>query len=160
MTNHDIYMDMTLSNSLFSKCQYTQVGALAVNENGRIIANGVNGTLPGSINCNTLQFDNRDDHVAFTHHHEIHAEANLILELATSSVTFEQLTIYLTISPCPECFKLLLGLTRKNKYVKKIIYNQRYHRVTNEVLDQMKTRAIKHGTQLLSLSEANEIDHG
>jgi len=159
MNKHELYMEQCKLYSKFSKCQFTQVGAIAVNENGRIIATGVNGTLSGSKNCCDVHFDSRDDHVEFTKNHEIHAEANLLLELALSSVTFKNLTVYLTISPCPECFKLLMGLTRQDSRVKMIVYNEKYHRVPEHKLEQMKQVALNNHSSLCSLTELLEEEN-
>lgn len=159
MSKHLTYMNMVEEYSNFSKCQFTKVGALAINENGRVIATGVNGTIPGSTNCCDIVFNKREDHIDFTIQNEIHAEANLILELATSSITFNELSIYLTISPCPECFKLLLGLNRQYTKVKYIIFKEKYHRVPNKQLLEMKQKASQYSVQLLSLDEAIEKEN-
>lgn len=153
-----IFLNIAKDYSKFSKCQFTKVGAIAVNENGRIIATGVNGTLPGTENCCSHTFAHREDHVPYTRDNELHAEANLILEMVKMSVKFEELTIYLTISPCPECLKLLLGLNRKDKnVVKRIVYAERYHRQSDSDIEAMKQRAAKHHT-LLQHFEYNDTE--
>lgn len=157
MNKHQIYMDIAKNYSNFSKCTFTQVGAIAINENGRIIATGVNGTIPGMQNCQDHHFENRDDHVSYTEEHEIHAEENIILEMATNSMRFNSVSIYVTLSPCKTCLKHLLGLTREhltNKIrIDKIVYNQRYHRTTDEELNSMKSRAAKVGCELILLDD-------
>lgn len=162
MTKHSIYMMMAFSYSNFSKCTFTKVAALGVNENGRIIATAVNGTISGEENCCDHHFNNREEHILYTEENEIHAEENLILELASSSVTFNKLSIYTTISPCSTCLKHLLGLTRShagNKIqIDKIVYFQKYHRITDDKLLEMKAKAQRVGTLLLSLEEANEME--
>lgn len=153
-----IYLNMVKEYSNFSKCQFTKVGCIAVNENGRIVATGVNGTLSGLDNCCDHSFHSREDHIKYTRENELHAEANMILELAISGITFSNLSIYTTISPCFECLKLILGLTRtkgENKIkIDKIVFENKYHRLTEEDLNWMKEKALSVGTKLLSIEEA------
>lgn len=159
---HEIYMNMIKEYSKFSKCQFTKVGAMAVNSNGRVIATGVNGTLPGTSNCTELTFKQRDDHIKFTLENEIHAEENLILELATSSMSFSEIDIYVTLSPCHQCLKHLLGLTRnfadRKVKVNKIIYDQKYHRLSDNDLRSMRMKAADSGTRLMTIYEAFSFD--
>lgn len=151
------YLNIVKEYSIFSKCQFTKVGCIAVNENGRIIATGVNGTISGLTNCCDHIFEEREDHVQFTKDNELHAEANMILELATTSVNFSKLSIYTTISPCHECLKLLLGLTRSKGnntiYIDKIVFEKKYHRLTDQELESMKSKAKLVGTKLMSIEE-------
>ena len=75
MNKDQIYMDMVESYSNFSKCQFTKVACFIVNEHGRIIATGVNGTISGDENCCDHTFASREDHIKYTRENEIHAEA-------------------------------------------------------------------------------------
>ncbi len=154
------YLNIVREYSTFSKCQFTRVGCIAVNENGRIVATGVNGTISGLKNCCEHKFDNREDHVKFTRENELHAEQNMVLELATSSVSFSKLSIYTTISPCHECLKLILGLTRSkgdNKiHIDKIVFGEKYHRLTDQELSSMKSKAMLVGTKLMSIKETEK----
>jgi len=144
-----IFMNITHEYANFSKCTFTKVGAIAINENERIIATGVNGTLPGQRNCCDHHFPKRDDHVVFTQQNEIHAEANLILDMVKSHVSYKKLTIYITISPCYECLKLLLSLNRKDEVVvERIVYGEKYHRTTDAELNEMIQKAKNCGTKL------------
>lgn len=142
MNKDKVYLDIAKTYSQFSKCQFTKVGCIAVNESGKIIATGVNGTIPSFINCEDVVFDTREDHIQYTKENEIHGEANLILELATSSSTFKSLSIYLTTSPCFECLKLLLSLSRNdNCKLEKIVFSEYYHRLTNQDISRMELKA-------------------
>jgi len=161
-TKHDIFLTMAKEYSNFSKCTFTKVGAIAINENDRIVATGVNGTIPGEENCCDHHFGTREDHVQYTLENEIHAEENVILELAVSSVTYKVLSIYVTLSPCEVCLKHLLGLTRRSNHNKiqidMIVFGQKYHRTTDEQLLAMKQKALRVGTKLLSIEEANKLE--
>lgn len=72
-----------------------------------IISDGYNGTPSGFENC-------CEDGEGKTHWYVLHAEANAILKLAASTQSAKGATLYLTLSPCKECSKLILqaGITR------------------------------------------------
>ena len=160
MTKDEIYMNMVDNYSNFSKCQFTKVACFIVNENGRIISPGVNGTIPGDENCCDHVFETREDHVKYTKENEIHAESNSILELATNQTKYSKLSVYVNLSPCHECLKLLLGLTRNSGHnkitIEKIVFKEKYHRTTDQELIDMKAKAAKYGCQLLSLEETKD----
>lgn len=83
-----------------SYCQRKKVGALIVKDR-MIISDGYNGTPSG--------FENEcEDESGNTHWYVLHAEANAILKLAKSTQSAEGATLYLTLSPCRECSKLVL----------------------------------------------------
>ena len=83
-----------------------KVGALIVKDR-MIISDGYNGTPSGFENC-------CEDEDGKTHWYVLHAEANAILKLAGSTQSAKGATLYLTLSPCKECSKLVLqsGITR------------------------------------------------
>jgi dCMP deaminase len=79
-----------------------------------IISDGYNGTPSGFDNC-------CEDGEGNTHWYVLHAEANAILKVSKSTNSALGATLYLTLSPCKECAKLILqaGITRvvfKNEY--------------------------------------------
>ena len=82
-----------------SHCDRKKVGAIIV-KNGMIISDGFNGTPTG--------FDNHcEDEDGYTKWYVLHAEANAILKVAKSTNSCEGATLYLTLSPCKECAKLI-----------------------------------------------------
>jgi dCMP deaminase len=89
-----------------SYCKRKQVGALIVKDR-MIISDGYNGTPSGFENC-------CENEEGKTHWYVLHAEANAILKLAASTQSAKGATLYLTLSPCKECSKLILqaGITR------------------------------------------------
>jgi dCMP deaminase len=92
--------------SELSHCERKKVGALIV-KNGRIISDGYNGTPAGFDNC--CENENGE-----TNWFVLHAEANAILKVARSTNDCSDSTLYLTLSPCKDCAKLVLqsGITR------------------------------------------------
>lgn len=96
-----------------SHCHRKQVGALIVK--GRmIISDGFNGTPTGFENpC--------EDEDGYTKWYVLHAEANAILKVAASTQSCKGATLYITLSPCKECSKLIhqSGIVR-------VVYKDRY----------------------------------
>jgi len=89
-----------------SHCRRKKVGAIIVKD-GMIISDGYNGTPAGFDNC-------CEDENGETHWYVLHAEANAILKVAKSTNNCVGATLYLTLSPCKDCSKLILqaGITR------------------------------------------------
>ena len=100
------YLRMAQTWSELSHCKRKSVGAIIVKD-GMIISDGYNGTPSGFDNC----CENADGD---THWYVLHAEANAILKVAKSSHNCQGATLYLTLSPCKDCSKLVLqaGIAR------------------------------------------------
>lgn len=94
------YLRMAQTWSELSHCQRKSVGAIIVKE-GMIISDGYNGTPSGFDNC-------CENDAGETHWYVLHAEANAILKVAKSSHNCQGATLYLTLSPCKDCSKLVL----------------------------------------------------
>lgn len=100
------YLRMAREWAALSHCRRKQVGALIVRD-GMIVSDGYNGTPSGFPNaCEDVAGD--------THWYVLHAEANAITKLARSSQTAAGATLYITMSPCRECAKLIhqVGIRR------------------------------------------------
>jgi len=82
-----------------SYCQRRKVGAIIVKDR-MIISDGYNGTPSGFDNC-------CEDEDGLTRWDVLHAEANAILKVARSTQSCENATLYITLSPCKECSKLI-----------------------------------------------------
>lgn len=100
------YLKMAQSWSKLSHCNRKQVGALIVKDS-MIISDGYNGTPAGFDNC-------CENEIGETHWYVLHAEANAILKVSKSTNNSKGATLYLTLSPCKDCSKLILqaGITR------------------------------------------------
>ncbi len=107
------YLKMAAEWAKLSYCKRKQVGALIVKDR-MIISDGYNGTPSGFENC-------CEDQSGDTHWFVLHAEANAILKLACSTQSAKDATLYLTLSPCKECSKLVL-----QSGIKKIVYIDEY----------------------------------
>lgn len=93
------YLKMANEWSKLSHCERKQVGALIV-KGKMIISDGYNGTPTGFDNC-------CEDDDGSTKWHVLHAEANAILKVASSTQACQGATLYITLSPCKECSKLI-----------------------------------------------------
>lgn len=100
------YLKMAQEWAKLSHCTRKQVGALIVKDR-TIISDGYNGTPSGFDNC-------CEDENGATFWYVLHAEANALTKLAKSNQNAKQATLYITLSPCKECSKLILqaGITR------------------------------------------------
>jgi dCMP deaminase len=107
------YLRIATEWGKLSACERKQVGALIVKDR-MIISDGFNGTPTGFENyC--------EDDEGYTKWYVLHAEANAILKVASSTQSCKGATLYITLSPCKECSKLIhqAGIVR-------VVYNQTY----------------------------------
>jgi dCMP deaminase len=100
------YLRIAREWSQLSYCQRKKVGAIIVKDR-MIISDGYNGTPSGFENC-------CEDAAGITKWYVLHAEANAILKVARSTQSCEGATLYITMSPCKDCSKLIhqSGITR------------------------------------------------
>lgn len=119
-----VYLRMALEWSKNSHCQRSQVGCLVVN-NKTIISDGYNGTPTGFPNiCENASNE--------TLPHVLHAEANAITKLAKNTVSSIGSTMYVTLSPCYDCAKLII-----QSGIKRIVFCEMYRKGDSlELLNQ------------------------
>ncbi|MEK9740281.1 MAG: dCMP deaminase family protein [Flavobacteriaceae bacterium] len=111
------YLEMAETWGQLSYCERKKVGALIVKDR-MIISDGYNGTPSGFENvC--------EDDNYYTHWYVLHAEANAILKVAASTQSCKGATLYITLSPCKECSKLIhqSGIIR-------VVYSKEYKDTT------------------------------
>ena len=121
-----------------STCDRKHVGAVIV-RNKNILSTGYNGSIKGLPHCDEVGHEMVDGHCIRT----THAEANAIVQAAKNSVSIDNSEIFVTASPCYNCFKLIA-----NSGIKVIYYRELYR-------DQRITdRAKEVGIELVSLEES------
>lgn len=108
---------MALEWAKLSHCNRKQVGSLIVKDN-TIISDGYNGTPSGFTNA-------CEDDDGNTHWYVLHAEANAILKVAKSTQNAEGGTLYITLSPCKDCSKLIIQAG-----IKRVVYLKQYKDVS------------------------------
>ncbi|MEZ4777900.1 MAG: dCMP deaminase family protein [Flavobacteriaceae bacterium] len=107
------YLRMAKEWAKLSYCKRRQVGALIVKDK-MIISDGYNGTPTGFENiC--------EDDDGYTKWYVLHAEANAISKVASSTQSCKGGTLYITMSPCQQCSKLIhqTGISR-------LVYHEAY----------------------------------
>ena len=107
------YLRIAKEWSRLSYCKRKQVGAIIVKDR-MIISDGYNGTPSGFENC-------CEDENNLTKWYVLHAEANAILKVAGSTQSCEGATLYITLSPCKECSKLI-----HQSGIKRVVYQEGY----------------------------------
>jgi len=107
------YLRIATEWGLLSYCQRKKVGAIIVKDR-MIISDGYNGTPSGFENC-------CEDEDGLTRWDVLHAEANAILKVARSTQSCEGATLYITLSPCKECSKLI-----HQSGIKRVVYHNGY----------------------------------
>ncbi len=103
------FMNLARAAATRSTCPRKSVGAVVVRDKA-ILATGYNGSIRGLPHCAEVGCLMENDHCVRT----VHAEANAILQAARHGVRIEGADIYVTASPCWDCFKLIAnaGLAR------------------------------------------------
>lgn len=107
------YLKMAYEWGKLSHCKRKQVGALIVKDR-MIISDGFNGTPTGFDNC-------CEDEDGATKWEVLHAEANAILKVASSTQSSKNATLYITLSPCNQCSKLI-----HQAGIKRVVYANAY----------------------------------
>ncbi|XLS29450.1 deoxycytidylate deaminase [Flavobacteriaceae bacterium M23B6Z8] len=107
------YLRMAKEWGKLSHCERKKVGAIIVKDR-MIISDGYNGTPTGFENpC--------EDEEGYTKWYVLHAEANAILKVAGSTQSCKDATLYITLSPCRECSKLV-----HQAGIKRVVYENAY----------------------------------
>ncbi len=126
------YLRMAFEWAKLSHCKRKQVGAIIVKDR-MIISDGYNGTPSGFDNC--CEDENYD-----TKWMVLHAEANAILKVSASTQSSKNATLYITLSPCKDCSKLIY-----QSGIKRVVYAEEYKDTTG--IDFLR----KAGVELLKL---------
>jgi len=113
MRYDSLFMNIATEFSKMSYADKKKVGAIIV-KNNSIISDGYNGTPSGYCNdCEGL--------TGQTYWYVLHAEANAILKCSKSTISCEDATLYVTMSPCKECSKLII-----QSGIKRVVYLEKY----------------------------------
>ena len=64
---------------------------------------------------------NYEDDEGYTKWYVLHAEANAIAKVSSSTQSTKGATLYITLSPCRECSKLIF-----QSGIKRVVYNKKY----------------------------------
>ncbi|MDI6734095.1 MAG: dCMP deaminase family protein [Patescibacteria group bacterium] len=119
-----------------STCDRLRVGAVIV-KNKAILSTGYNGSSRGLPHCDDVGHEISDGHCIRT----IHAEANALVHAARHGIAIDGATMFLTNSPCYDCFKMIV-----NAGIKEVVYSGFYmsrYGASKKVLDLAKKAGVK-----------------
>ena len=107
------YLKIAREWGKLSYCKRKQVGCLIVKDDN-ILSSGFNGSPKGMDNfC--------EDESGETLWYVLHAESNAISKLARSTQSSEGATLYINLSPCKNCSKLIL-----QSGIKRVVYSKQH----------------------------------
>ncbi|QHT65729.1 dCMP deaminase family protein [Rhodocytophaga rosea] len=139
----DIFMELAVNLSKRSHCIKAHVGAVLTKET-RIISIGYNGPPAGTHNC-----DEEWPHTGCARDRKgscslaIHAEENAILYAAKNGATVEGTTLYVTLSPCLPCARIIFSMK-----IAKVIYLHSYAEYKGIDVDEGLAFLEKFGVQV------------
>ncbi len=111
-----------------STCDRKHVGAVIVKEKN-ILATGYNGSIAGMPHCDDVGHMMENGHCVAT----VHAEANAIIQAAKNGVAIAGASIYVTASPCWNCFKLIANSGIKEIYFGEFYRDERIFEVARTI---------------------------
>lgn len=110
------FMILAQATSKRATCERKQVGAVIVKDN-IILSTGYNGTASGDHECRGVDYcTNGKGHGCIQ---TIHAEQNALMRASMKDLKGS--TVYVTLSPCLTCFKML-----KAAGVRRIVYMEEH----------------------------------
>ncbi|MFM6975383.1 MAG: deoxycytidylate deaminase [Sphingobacteriaceae bacterium] len=139
-----IFMNLAVDLALRSHCVKAQVGAVLTKDT-RIISIGYNGPPAGTHNCDEEWPETgcpRDSKNSCSL--ALHAEENAILYATKNGSSLEGATLYLTLSPCISCARLIFS-----SGIKKVFYKNSYAQYKGLPSDEGVDFLNKFGVQAL-----------
>ena len=110
------FMNIAKEVATRSTCDRKHVGAVIVRRK-TILSTGYNGSIKGLDHCDEVGHKMENTHCVRT----IHAEANAIVQAARHGIRIEDSEIFVTASPCYDCFKMIA-----NSGINKIYFGEFY----------------------------------
>ncbi len=130
------FMNIAKEVATRSTCDRKHVGAVIV-RGKTILSTGYNGSIKGLDHCDDVGHEMENTHCIRT----IHAEANAIVQAARHGIRIEDSEIFVTASPCYDCFKMIA-----NVGINKVYFGEFYRE--QRIIDHAKVLNI----QLIDLS--------
>ena len=134
------FMNIAVEVATRSTCDRKHVGAVIVKDK-TILSTGYNGSIKGLPHCDEAGHEMVEGHCIRT----THAEANTIVQAAKNGVEINNGEIYITASPCYNCFKLIA-----NAGIKSIYFLEFYRE------ERIIEHAREAGIELIHLDETTE----
>lgn len=137
----EYFMNIAKEVATRATCSRKHVGAVIVRDR-TILSTGYNGSIRGLGHCDDDDHMMEDDHCVRT----IHAEANAIIQAAKNGTAIDAADIYVTASPCWNCFKMIA-----NAGIRRIAFGEFYR--DQRIFDISK----KLGISLIDLSDKEDL---
>jgi dCMP deaminase len=112
----EYFMNIAIQAATRATCDRKHVGAVIVRDKA-ILSTGYNGSIRGLPHCDDAGHMMENDHCVAT----VHAEAHAIIQAAKNGTGINGADIYVTASPCWNCFKLIA-----NSGIKRIVFLEFY----------------------------------
>lgn len=112
----EYFMRIATTVASRATCDRKHVGAV-IERSRNILATGYNGSVAGLEHCDEVGHMMEDGHCVRT----IHAENNAIIQAARNGARIEGASIYVTASPCWQCFKMIA-----NAGIRRIVFGEFY----------------------------------
>lgn len=109
-------MNLARQAATRSTCPRKSVGAVIVRDK-TVLSTGYNGSIRGAPHCTDVGCLMENGHCVRT----VHAEANALIQAACHGIRLEGGQIFVTASPCFNCFKLIV-----NSGIRSIVYGEFY----------------------------------
>ena len=151
-----IYMELAANIARRSHCIRKHVGAV-LTKDARVISIGYNGPPSGTHNCDEdfpekgCSFDERGQCSL-----AIHAEQNAILYAAKQKVDLQGATLYVTLSPCIACARVIYTMD-----IQRVVYLHSYaeykSRPADEGLDFLRVFGVEVEKYLRPVAGLSEL---
>lgn len=112
----EYFMDIAAVIATRATCARKHVGAVIVRDR-TILSTGYNGSIRGTPHCDEAGHLMEDGHCVRT----IHAEINAVIQAAKNGTAIEGASIYVTASPCWNCFKAIA-----NAGIRRVVFGEFY----------------------------------
>jgi len=112
----EYFMNIAREVATRSTCARKHVGSVIVRDK-TILSTGYNGSVRGLPHCDEVGHMMEEGHCVRT----IHAEQNAIIQAAKNGTRIDDSAIYVTASPCWQCFKSIA-----NSGIKRIVFGEFY----------------------------------
>jgi dCMP deaminase len=147
----DIYMELAENLAKRSHCVKAQVGAVLTKDT-RIVSLGYNGPPAGTHNCDEVWPEEgcpRDSKGSCSL--ALHAEQNAILYASKNNVSIEGSTLYVTLSPCIACARVIFTTG-----IRKVYYLNSYADFKGLKSDEGVDFLLKFGVEVIRYKNQSE----
>lgn len=124
----EYFMDIAKNVATRSTCDRKFVGAVIVRDR-MILSTGYNGSIRGVKHCSEVGHMMENNHCVAT----IHAECNAIIQSARNGVNIQNADIYVTASPCWNCFKMIANAGIKRIFFGEFYRDQRIFEISEQI---------------------------